>query len=76
MPPDLKHCHERGKVMGDHEGWSGPHCFCGESDTVREAKPGDPWATAALSHYPFSAECIRWRHSGIISATSSTGPRS
>jgi hypothetical protein len=36
MTPDLKHCRECGKVMGDHKGWFGPQCFCG-----RELKPGD-----------------------------------
>jgi hypothetical protein len=30
IPPDLKHCPECGKVMGDHKGWFGPQCFCGD----------------------------------------------
>jgi hypothetical protein len=28
MPPDLKHCPDCGKVMGDHKGWFGPQCMC------------------------------------------------
>ena len=36
IPPDLKHCPDCGKVMGDHKGWFGPQCMCG-----REPKPGD-----------------------------------
>lgn len=35
MPPDLKHCPDCGKIIGDFKGWFGPQCFCG-----REPDPG------------------------------------
>ena len=48
-PPDLKHCPNCGKVIGDHKGWFGPQCFCGSGSPGPFARKGagGPLGTAA-----------------------------